>query len=220
MCGIFGSSVYSTFEKSYIANQERGTFASGSLYVAPNDIYLRKNETGYDLTGEYAWEDVHKYQLYLGHAQAPTGSMREWSASTTHPFDVGDWIVAHNGVLENDKDLAKEYLYQHDHPVDSAVIPALLTEKHVGDDVFCIEEVAGLLKGTFACWLYNKKTQNTYLIRSGSTLYYTPDTNTFSSVPIDELCVESVEQGIVYQLTREGITQVGEFPYDSPFLIL
>lgn len=220
MCGIFGSSDFIYFEKAFVENQQRGTFASGTYYVSPGNTLIRKNDSNYNLTGERAWYDIDDYRLYLGHTQAPTGAFREWSADTTHPFDIGDWVVAHNGVLENHKELIKEYKLDHNNPVDSSVIPAMLTERYAGDDIFCVTEVANLLRGTFACWLHSKRTCKTYLIRSGSTLYCNPDSNTFSSVVIDNVCEEVVEQGVVYELTIEGITPVGTFEQDSPFLIL
>ena len=220
MCGIFGSSNFGIFSTAFAVNQERGNFASGTYYVSPGNTLIRKNEANYNITGQYAWYDLESYRLYLGHAQAPTGAFREWSADTTHPFEIGDWVVAHNGVLENHTQLNRVYDLQGTNEVDSSTIPALLTERYAGDDVFCIAETAELLKGTFACWLYSKHTEKAYIIRSGSTLYCDPETNTFSSLPLDEVCEEIVEQGVIYELTVEGITQVGEFKQDSPFLIL
>lgn len=220
MCGIFGSTCFGIFARTFIANQQRGTFASGTYYVAPGNTLIRKNEANYNITGQHAWYDLDDYNLYLGHTQAPTGASRDWAADTTHPFDIGDWVVAHNGVLENNEQLIKEYNLVGTNTVDSSVIPALLTDRYAGDDIFCVSEVAGLLCGTFACWLYSKKTEKAYVIRSGSTLYCNPETNTFSSVVVEDVCEEIVEQGIVYELTVEGMTKVGEFEQDSPFLIL
>ena len=220
MCGIFGSSNFGIFSKAFVANQERGTFASGTYYVSPGNSLIRKNDSNYNITGQHAWYDLESYRLYLGHTQAPTSSCREWAADTTHPFDIGDWVVAHNGVLENSDQLNKVYNLHGTNAVDSTTIPALLTDRFAGDEIFCITEAAGLLKGTFSCWLHSKRTEKTYIIRSGSTLYCDPETNTFSSVIIPEVCEQVVEQGVVYELTVEGITRVGEFELDSPFLIL
>ena len=220
MCGIFGSSSFGIFVKAFTANQERGTFASGTYYIAPGNTLIRKNDANYNITGQHAWYDLDQYNMYLGHTQAPTSACREWNASTTHPFDIGDWVVAHNGVLENHEQLTKEYKLYNTNQVDSSVIPALLTDRYAGHDIFCISQVAGLLSGTFACWLHSKRTGKSYIIRSGSTLYFEPESNTFSSVIIDDVCEQVVEQGYVYELTVEGITKVGEFEQDSPFLIL
>ena len=73
-------------------------------------------------------ELIEKGHLYLGHNQAPTETGRGWKEETSHPFWVGDWIVAHNGVLTNFNELIDEYVPMHDNPVDSSIIPALLDE--------------------------------------------------------------------------------------------
>lgn len=220
MCGIFGSSDFESYEKLFELNRERGTFANGSLYVALDDLYTRKNFKAYELSAERVWNSHHDYYMFLGHTQAPTGKYRKWKASTTHPFECGSWIVAHNGVLENFEELKTEYLPEHECPVDSSIIPALLEELFVGDDVYCMTEVSNLLKGTFACWVFSKHTHHTYLIRSGSTLYHDPDNCSFSSLPLEGVCEQSVDEGVIFQLTKEGSTPIGEFQSDSPFLIL
>ncbi len=220
MCGIFGSTSFDTYEKLFTANRVRGNFASGSLYVAPTDLYIRRDGRDYCMSGERVWNSIHDYTLFLGHTQAPTGSFRQWSSSTTHPFDIGYWIVAHNGVLENHHSLIEEYCPDHTNSVDSSIIPALLEERYVGDDIYCISEVANLLKGTFACWIFSKHTRQSYIIRSGSTLFQSPTSCTFSSIPIEGVCEDVAEEGVIYQLTTEGSTQVGAFVSDSPFLIL
>ena len=111
MCGIFGSSKFITFEKLYNHNKTRGSFAGGSVYIKnTSNIFLRKWEgvlCAQDMTGYFPF--VNEYNKFVGHTQAPTGSVRQYNDRTTHPFEHGDWIVAHNGVLENDQQLRKEY---------------------------------------------------------------------------------------------------------------
>lgn len=220
MCGIFGSNSFKTFTEAFVLNQERGTFSSGTLFIGDDGTYLRKNDNTYDIMGQVEWDDVSDFNMYLGHVQAPTGEFREWSAHTTHPFEYGDWSIAHNGVLENHHEIIEHHFPEHNNPVDSSVIARLLDEMFLGDAIFCISETLSKLRGTFACWLHNMKSNQTFLVRSGSTLYCDRLSNTFSSMPIDSVCEESVDQGVIYELTSEGMTAVGEFNYDNPFLIL
>lgn len=220
MCGIFGSDNFETFKQLFQENQARGTFASGTLYVGDECTYVRKNDSTYLIDEQSTWDDVSSFDLYLGHVQAPTSSCREWQAQTTHPFEFDDWIVAHNGVLENHNELINSMFQDHTNPVDSSVIPRLLHELYLGDIIYCITEAMNKLKGTFACWIHNRSSGRSFVVRSGSTLYCDRLSNSFSSVPIDGVCVETVEQGVIYELTKEGQTRVGEFNYDNPFLIL
>ena len=234
MCGIFGAKDFQTYEKLYINNKRRGTFAGGSLYVKPGgNMYLKKWEgvpAVDEMTGTYAW--AGEYDTYVGHTQAPTSSTREYKDTTTHPFEHGWWIVAHNGVLENDQEIRDEYLQESygecdgemydtsENPVDSAVIPALIDTLYVGSDVLAIKETLERLKGTFACWIYSKRSYQTYVVRSGSTLFCNSEHSTFSSVKIPGVADENLEEGVIYCMTSEGLTNVGTFSASSPFFML
>ena len=233
MCGIYGSKKFSTFERLYRHNKKRGTFAGGSLYTkSDGGMYLKKWE-GYqtvnEMTGEYAFNN--EYTSFLGHTQAPTSANRSYNEKTTHPFEHGWWIVAHNGVLENDEQIRKEFLNesygQCDNvffdsttiPVDSAVIPALIDTLYVGDDVLAIKEACEKLKGTFACWIHSKHTKHTYVVRSGSTLFGDVNESTFSSIEVPNAAEHELKEGTIYCMTSEGLTEVETFQQNSPFFI-
>lgn len=235
MCGIFGTLNFATYETLYKKNCKRGNFAGGSIYIEQRtgDMYAKKwsgVQTEQELTGEYSL--VHPGMLFVGHTQAPTSSNREFDATTTHPFEHGRWIVAHNGVLENHQQLQQEYLQNAtgeykgatfntaNSTVDSAVIPALLDELYMDSDVGVLSDVLSLLKGTFAIWAYNKQTRQLYIARSGSTLFANLTDSIFSSVKIFELTDHEIQPGIIYCMTIEGLAQVGKFDYDSPFFML
>ena len=225
MCGIYLSSNLSTFEVLEEANKKRGNFSTGIFHAYRSSNYdIKKYEGGIN------WNDVKLPQgdvgdfIYLGHNQAPTSSAREWKENTSHPFRYGDWVVAHNGILTNYEELIDEYLPDHDNPVDSSVIPALLDEfeynlgpcedsdTEIQNILYTIEK----LKGTFALWVVNIKTMNVYIARQGSTLFY-KDTNVSS---IKGEGYEEVKEGILYGYTSEGLVELDTFAYDSPFLTL
>lgn len=221
MCGIFCTSTFSRYIQLYHHNKSRGDFASGSVYVNSNDCYIRKNAQNHDpkTEGGWPWNNDKKYDVYLGHVQAPTSACRQVEPETTHPFECGDWLVAHNGVLENFKDLKESWFLDiHTNPVDSSIIPALLNSLWVGNEVLCIKETCEKLKGTFACWIVNRKSKNIYLVRCGSTLYMNAVRGEVSSVKFTDLDQE-VPEGKIYQLTSEGLAEVGEFETSSPFFI-
>jgi glucosamine 6-phosphate synthetase-like amidotransferase/phosphosugar isomerase protein len=161
------------------------------------------------------------FYLFLGHTQAPTSSVRTFSADTSHPFFCGTWAIAHNGVLTNDvrlkKTLKANAIYNE---VDSSVIPALISQesdKNI-DEIAAICTSLSKLEGTFGLWIYNKLSHNTYLARSGSTMYANFLTNSFSSLPVKDFV--ALEEGILYLMTNEGLTAVGSFSNNSPFFVL
>lgn len=234
MCGIFGSYDFKTYEKLYNNNKERGNFAYGSVYIRPTnnpgyikDVYCRKRPGTVNLTGDFAFQQ--DYDLFLGHTQAPTSVSRDFKPYTSHPFNSIHYIVAHNGVLENHLELVDEYIGSHDNPVDSSVIPVMLSYMIEFGDIFdddnkqpelaAIEQTFSMIKGTFACWVYSKMTGDVYLVRSGSTLYGNVTDGHFSSVPVPRLCDQELDEGCVYCVTSEGLTTCGQFETNNPFFI-
>ncbi len=241
MCGIFGSFNFRRFENLYNENKKRGDFAVGTMYVSKmkdaspglaKDTYKRKKEGTVDLIDHYGFQK--DYEQFLGHTQAPTSINRSFSPASTHPFESVHYTVAHNGVLENHKELGEDYLpgWWKSDSVDSEVIPGLLSmnvefdeeiimshENETGktEDVLTIQKTCSLLKGTFSCWIYSKLTGDTFIVRNGSTLYGNIETGDFSSVLIPEM--QELKQGIVYCVTTEGLAECGEFKTNSQFFL-
>jgi glucosamine--fructose-6-phosphate aminotransferase (isomerizing) len=164
--------------------------------------------------------NITDFNYFLGHTQAPTSSQRAFSPTTSHPFQFKDWLIAHNGVLTNHKELKQLIANKKSYNVvDSSIIAPLLDmhlKKH-GDEILSIIKTLSLLKGTFGLWIYNQKSGNIYIARSGSTLYADFLNNEFSSLPNPDNGFVEVEQGLLYLLTKEGITSVGKFATNSPF---
>ena len=234
MCGIFGGPQFTVYERLYNENKKRGSFAYGSLYTTCNgreglrEIYIRKRPGIISLTGDYAFSG--EYNMYLGHTQAPTSNQRTFSPITSHPFDASHYIVAHNGIIENYKQLVAEYIPDHLNPVDSSIIPALIgvmyeygcdeaTDGNKTPEVLAIERACSLLKGTFGCWIYSKLTGCTYLARCGSTLYGNILKGMFSSIRVPEMCEKALGEGMIYCVTGEGLTECGQFQVNSPVFL-
>ena len=218
MCGIFGAPDAVEFETLYDINKERGTHAFGSVTVTPAEDYLI-----HKVEGE---EDFNKFlvnypvRYVMGHTQAPTTCERDYKESTSHPFEVGDWFVAHNGIIDNFVSLKKEHVPWHTNNVDSSIIPALLNEgsNNESDNVKVIVDVLNKLTGTFAIWALHSPSSQIFVARCGSTLFFDPEKLRFSSISCKGW--ESAEEGKVFQYTTEGFTSVGSFNCAHPFFIL
>lgn len=221
MCGIFGSKKFNQFEALYDRNKERGTFSHGMLFTKKEgSIFIRKGQGEHSSEKERVWGHDSDYSTFLGHTQAPTSSSRTFKPITSHPFEYGNFIVAHNGVLENHIQLAKKYNLKPSRiKVDSQIIPRLLEYMYVGDDVFAIQETCEALSGIFACWIYSKHTSQTYVVRNGCTLYTNKNKTIFSSVETST-ATEELPEGKILCFTVEGLTEVGQFKSDCPFFIL
>ena len=62
-----------------------------------------------------------------------TDIRREFNKKTSHPFTLNNQYLAHNGVLENDRDLIEEYNLEGYNDVDSSVILPL--KEKIGFDL-------------------------------------------------------------------------------------
>ena len=222
MCGIFGSTRLEQFKTLYAINKQRGDFAYGGVYVSSAGSVIHK------VPGEPNMEHGANSDYYLGHTQAPTSVEREHSVDTSHPFQHNDWVVAHNGVLSNDRDIIQEY-WMGSPPdtvnnVDSSVIPAFIDHCYIGEDsdeneIKAITCALGALKGTFGVWIYNENSDNKYLARVGSTLFRDARDNHFSSIQDPYHTLVPLKEGVLYKIT-DTIDPVGKFEYSSPFFVL
>ena len=219
MCGIFGSTEKQKFITLYNLNKKRGNFAVGTLFLNQSTMVIRKYEGVVEPVRLFKNEEEVDFQMYLGHTQAPTSAKRDYSLNTSHPFEYGDWIVAHNGVLTNFDEIKNEFDPKWKNPVDSSVIPLLFSslkkysKNYEEQDVIC--SALSLLEGTFGLWIVNKRSAKSYIARCGSTLFADIYSNTFSSIKFSES--EPLEEGTLYHVTPEGLTTVGTFDFNSPF---
>jgi glucosamine 6-phosphate synthetase-like amidotransferase/phosphosugar isomerase protein len=222
MCGIFGSNNREQFLSLQKLNLKRGDFAQSNLLINKEGYEVHKIPMSELKNSTYRFPKKRKFDLYLGHVQAPTSTKRTFDLNTTHPFIVENWIVAHNGVLTNFKELVDEYQMPYSNPVDTSIIPYMLYKNSMMyskvSEVNLITDCLSKLKGTFGLWIFNAYTANTFLARCGVTLFADVYENTFSS--IKQTGFIELEEGILHQVTPEGITPVGDFDCDSPFFTL
>jgi len=216
MCGIYGSNSREQFSTLQKLNRERGDFSQSCMYIKP-DTSFEIHKIPKKLINDYTVPKRKKFNYFLGHSQAPTSGKRIFDPNTTHPFMVENWIVAHNGVLTNFKKLVNEFERPYDNPVDSSIIPYVLykLQDYSDNDVEVIVNGLQFLQGTFGLWIHNIHTSNTFIAKCGVTLFADVYENSFSSTKYKFF--EPLEDGILYQITPEGITSVGTFDCDSPF---
>ena len=212
MCGIFGSNNIETFRKLYFKNIQRGNFVRSITKLFPagtkNDIRV---ETNYEQELD---KHIHENPFciyYIGHLQSPTSKIRRFDVSTSHPFSLNNQYLAHNGVLENDRELIEQYNLEGYNDVDSSVILPL-KEKLGFVDAF------SALQGTFACWYYNSNTGCLRILRSGSTLFLNGGNFTSVSMPY----YKYINEGSVleYNFTSNNFTEVSTFELNkAPFFL-
>ena len=222
MCAIFGSFDTSMFEVLYEGNKKRGNFASSIVSLSPDDQdqYIRKKKGNIDFD-KYTYEPNSNY--YLGHVQAPTSANRKWEYDTSHPFESLSWLVSHNGVLTNHKQLRKQHCSFIENTVDTAVIVNVLeyfTQITLDESNIIPEKIIKstleLLRGTFALSIIFCDTNEVFIARSGSILHYNNkgDYSTMGGVGFKEL-----QEGVIMKLNNKTKrwNKVSKFKFHSPF---
>ena len=211
MCGSCGSNNIKTFRELCNKNSERGNFVrSVTKLFLPNTKHNGTSvitEYSQDFNKTIQGDDLCVY--YLGHVQSPTTEVREFKSSTSHPFRFKNTYVAHNGVLENSKELKEKYDLSANN-VDSSIIAPLI--QRLG-----YKEALSTLKGTFGCWSYDQQLGQLRIFRSGSTLCIKG--SSFSSTNISKY--KNVEEGIVYEcnFSTNTFSKVENFSSNSPFFL-
>jgi len=213
MCGIFGSNNIKTFRELCTKNSERGNFVRSVTMLFPggmkNDIRV---STKYEQDFNKHIEENPFCIYYLGHVQSPTSSIREFNIETSHPFNLKNKYIAHNGVLSNHEELIQEYNLNIKCKVDSNVILPLIEKIGFNDAI-------SALQGTFGCWYYDTDHAELRIFRSGSTLF--SNGGDFSSIQVSDEYKDITEGTVlIYNFTNNTFNKEEEFELNmTPFFL-
>lgn len=228
MCAIFASFDKNMYDVLMTANADRGNFAYSHCIYGKNNTPFHINKFDKIINPDDV-KDLDSNIFYCGHYQAPTSSARKWKAETSHPFEHGNWIVAHNGVITNVEELQQKYAPESKIIVDSNIIPMLLTHFDTdASDAQVSNEIAVKLAlekicGTFAVWIINTKTKRCFIARQGSTLFLNSKTGSFSSVECKSSGWMKAIEGYVYEidLKKKAVAIVSKIESNnSPFMFI
>lgn len=221
MCGIFGlwsqqGIKHSQFTQLGDLNTRRGNLGFGALIRGKNSLHVIRHATPFDAEKiQWEWAD-----LVLGHVRAPTGGQSD-SLAEIHPLETPDLLLAHNGLLLNHYQFP-EWQLDPALKIDSQVIIGGI--QHALDSgrdiVESIKTTIEKLEGQQACWLWHKPTQQLYLWRVMSPIYFqqTADQIAFSSVQYSASSI-LLDEGIIYRLGSQKIEGLDQFSYYSPYKV-
>lgn len=173
MCAIFGfldykrvvsNSVLKKLIKALSVEAEvRGTDATGISYVKNGKMVTFKKA-----------RPAHKVKLYfpkgtmsvIGHTRFTTQGSEKQNYNN-HPFESKKgFVLAHNGVLYNDKELRKKYMLPDTKIETDSYIAVQLLEHFGGADMAKIREMSGLVEGSFVFTIL--KNDNTLFLVKGT----------------------------------------------------
>lgn len=221
MCGIFGIITQTVVDPDRYAelgglNTRRGNLAFGGLVGRPDAIRVYRYASPFDA----ARVELDGATLALSHIRAPTGGQSS-DLDEVHPFETGDVLLAHNGLLLNHQAFP-QWRINPAIAVDSQVIAGGV-QGQLDDGltiIAAIKRTVEALKGQQACWLWHKPTRQVYLWRVMSPLYvgHTAGQRVFSSVK-HVTAPDLLNEGVIYRLDSRqlDLEVVGDFAYDTPY---
>lgn len=192
MCGICGSPDKLKFKIMFLDNIKRGYFSHSFTVVDLNShkiIYQRKS---FDTNYPFDELPTGNNYYYLGHSQAPTGSLvRDFER--IHPsviqYNDKNTYLAHNGILTDD--FLDKYKWDR---WDTQMLHILFNSLFHDNDI--THHMVNKIEGSFACWYINEN-KNIFLFRNPqSPLYISEDS--FSSTKFSDSSL--ITSGIIYTI--------------------
>jgi len=129
MCGIFGALNYADFIELYQLNRQRGDYSTGITFITNANILQTLKFEG-ELIISQIPEDA---KVYVGHVRAPTQGLKEFSLQDSHPFETESFLLAHNGIVKNDKALRMKFNVKEPQTDSYMIVHAI--EQDLADDV-------------------------------------------------------------------------------------
>ena len=176
MCGIYGMArsleptptkklkkAVKIMRQLAIASETRGSHSSGLAVVGPQDSQVYKSllpSSKFVNTKEFksGMKDMSQNSIYLGHTRFAT--MGEVTTSNAHPFRIGQTIGAHNGCLNNVKELEK--ILDTSCQVDSELIFKSIDSSNT------IQEAVQHIDGDFAISFVKDNSSKLHLCREAN----------------------------------------------------
>ncbi len=112
----------------------------------------------------------NKDTFLVGHNRLATqGDSR--NNGNNHPFESENFLLVHNGIINNDDVLKKTYQLQYSGETDSLAILYLLEHYYKSNNNVqeCIKKVCSQLEGSFSVMVYNKNDGNLYYFKNDLT---------------------------------------------------
>lgn len=148
-----------------------------------------------------------KSKLAIGHTRWATHGKPSIANSHPHHSENGDWVVVHNGIIENYIELKQELkglkFYSE---TDSEIVAKMLSYNFDGDVLNTIKNVCSRLNGSYAlAILYAKNPNKIYVAKSNSpcVVGYSKDIGIVCS---DISSIEKIEN--LYVLPNQTIAEV------------
>ena len=132
---------------------------------------------------EFADGEFPLLVLNNNRAEPTTEFIENKTVNDTQPFCSKNYVVVHNGIIANDKELKQKYNFITETNIDSEVLPHLFETCNSDDEI--ADKLINEVKGSFALAFYNRETNKIYFATNYKPLFtmYSNGSLYFSSMP-------------------------------------
>ncbi|MFP3217306.1 7-cyano-7-deazaguanine synthase QueC [Acidianus sp.] len=137
-------------------------------------------------------------------AEPTTEFVNKKTEKDIQPFEGERFIVTHNGIIANDKELEKKFGVKRESNIDTAVIPPIL-DKFWKGDLPTLKDLLSEIRGSFAFIIADKKNPNKIYIAQNfkpvymmydyelGAIFFTSLDDYFSQNPLDKVNITKLE---------------------------
>lgn len=203
---IYGSNSKDQFLKLQKLNGGGGKKNNFSMVlVQKNSFDLFKVHC---MAKDFKFPPRKKYGLLLGTTESKT---KNFDPEKMNPAIDEEWVVSFCGKIQNIDEIENEFCDDENVDSQSEIICQMIKKMAIEDnhDVTAISNALTLIEGEYSAWIYNAYSNNAFLAKCNQELYVDIYENSFSSVSF--YGAENLNDGELYQLTKEGTTPVAQF---------
>lgn len=233
MCGIFGIGFLSKYKDyNFIIEltkellntvEQRGTDASGVAFITDTKIHIIKNgKSGSVLSNSLKFKNMCKKVAnenllqIIGHCRAETKGSFLHNANN-HPIVTNEIVGVHNGFIQNDDKLFKEYPeYIRDGKVDTEIIFRLIDHYSQQENINLIgavKKTVTKIKGTFACAFVHMMKPHILCLfkeKNPTIIRHYVDNNLIIYCSTDYLIQKALDK-----IKNNNLKKFNDFPYQS-----
>ena len=208
MNAIYGSNNKEKFLDLQKLNDGRFKVNHGMILIDKKGFDIYKVHSG---AKDFKFPKTKKHRIFMGISEKKT---KQFEPEQINPFISEQWVVSLYGNIFNHKELIEEFVDNATSSKSQGFVISELLEKisaYDTDDVNVMRNGLSLIEGHFALWAHNAFTGNSFIAKANMNLFADVYENTFSTSEFENS--EQLQDGELYQLTMEGITNVGLFDY-------
>ena len=203
---VISATPLTTKEKdTFIRMLEEGSFGNDDAWGAYYNGKVYK-ESGCPEESDGLFERfktiLHKgtSNFIFGHNRMTTNGLAKYNYNN-HPFETENFVVVHNGIINNHASLKALYGLQYKEDVDSYIIPALMENNidYFENEGELIKSVAEEISGTYSVLIYSKRNDCLYYFKNCSTSVSIMSCNNTLFLSTDKNSIKFWSENVIFR---------------------